>query len=49
MKIISWNVNSIRARLDNFIAVAKEFNVPTLDASGTPEEVFEKLKKLFQI
>jgi exodeoxyribonuclease-3 len=26
MKIISWNVNSIRARLDNFIAVAKEFN-----------------------
>lgn len=26
MKIISWNVNSIRARIENFLEVAKEFN-----------------------
>ncbi|MBR2586771.1 dTMP kinase [Candidatus Saccharibacteria bacterium] len=34
---------------DAYLKVAKEYHVPTLDASGTPEEVFEKLKKLFQI
>ena len=34
---------------DAYLKVAKEYNVPTLDATGTPEEVFEKLKKLFQI
>ncbi|MBQ3293966.1 dTMP kinase [Candidatus Saccharibacteria bacterium] len=32
-----------------YLKVAKEYQVPTLDATGTPEEVFEKLKKLFQI
>lgn len=32
-----------------YIDVAKQFSVPTLDASGTKEEVLEKLKKLFQI
>lgn len=26
MKIISWNVNSIRARIENFLEVAREFN-----------------------
>lgn len=26
MKIISWNVNSIRARIENFLEVAQEFN-----------------------
>ena len=39
-----------QAKLNNaYLKIAKEFGVPTLDASGTPEEVFEKLKKLFQI
>ena len=32
-----------------YLEVAKKYKVATLDASGTPEEVFEKLKKLFQI
>ena len=32
-----------------YLEVAKKYNIPTLDASGTPEEVFEKLKKLFKI
>ncbi|MDO4967229.1 MAG: dTMP kinase [Candidatus Saccharibacteria bacterium] len=32
-----------------YLTVAKDFNVPTLDASGTIEEVFEDLKKLFEI
>ena len=32
-----------------YLEVAKKYQVPTLNASGTPEEVFEKLKKLFQI
>ena len=32
-----------------YLEIAKKYYVPTLDASGTPEEVFEKLKKLFQI
>lgn len=32
-----------------YLDVAKKFDVKTLDATGTPEEVFEKLKKLFQI
>lgn len=30
-----------------YLKVAREFNVPTLDAGGTVEEVFENLKKLF--
>ncbi|MBQ7802474.1 dTMP kinase [Candidatus Saccharibacteria bacterium] len=32
-----------------YLELAEKYKVPTLDASGTPEEVFEKLKKLFQI
>ena len=32
-----------------YLTVAKEYEVPTLDASGTIEEVFEDLKKLFEI
>ncbi len=32
-----------------YLDVAKKYNVPTLDAIGSPEEVSEKLKKLFQI
>ncbi|MBR5389656.1 dTMP kinase [Candidatus Saccharibacteria bacterium] len=32
-----------------YLEIAKKYRVATLDASGTPEEVFEKLKKLFQI
>ncbi|MBQ3275172.1 dTMP kinase [Candidatus Saccharibacteria bacterium] len=39
-----------QARLNRaYLEVAEKYHVPTLDASGTPEEVFEKLKKLFQI
>ena len=30
MKIISWNVNSIRARVDHLISVAKEYNPDVL-------------------
>ena len=32
-----------------YIKVAKEFEVPTLDAAGTIPEVFEDLKKLFEV
>ena len=32
-----------------YLKVAKEFNVPVLDASGTPDEVFANLKKLWSI
>lgn len=32
-----------------YLEVAKKYHVPTLDTSGTPAEVFEKLKNLFQI
>lgn len=32
-----------------YLKVAKEFNVPVLDASGTPDEVFTNLKKLWSI
>ena len=32
-----------------YLKVAKEFNVPILDASGTPDEVFTNLKKLWSI
>ncbi len=39
-----------QARLNRaYLELAKKYNVPTLDASGTPEEVFEKLKALFKI
>lgn len=32
-----------------YLKVAKEYNVPTIDASGTVEEVFEKIKRTFSI
>ncbi|MCR4753062.1 MAG: dTMP kinase [Candidatus Saccharibacteria bacterium] len=32
-----------------YLKVVKEFNVPVLDASGTPDEVFANLKKLWSI
>lgn len=32
-----------------YLEVAKKYQVPTLDASGTPEEVFKKLQKMFKI
>lgn len=32
-----------------YLKVAKEYDVPTLDAAGTIEEVFEDLKKLFEL
>ena len=32
-----------------YLKVAKDFDVPTLEADGTIEEVFEKLKSLFEI
>jgi len=32
-----------------YLKVAKEYEVPTLDAAGTIPEVFEDLKKLFEI
>ncbi len=32
-----------------YLKVAKDFNIPTLDASGSREEVLEKLKNLFKI
>ena len=32
-----------------YLKVAKDFKIPTLDASGSREEVLEKLKTLFKI
>lgn len=32
-----------------YLELADKYHVPTLDASGTPAEVFDKLKKLFHI
>lgn len=32
-----------------YLTVAKDFKIPTLDASGSREEVLEKLKNLFKI
>lgn len=34
---------------NSYLILAKEENIPTLDATGTPEEVFEKIKTLFKI
>lgn len=34
---------------NSYLKVAKEYNIPLLDATGTPEEVFEKIKRLFKI
>ena len=33
----------------SYLRVAKEYNVPTLDASGTIDEVQESLRKLFEL
>lgn len=33
----------------SYLVVAKKENIPTLDATGTPEEVFKKIKTLFKI
>ena len=39
-----------QARLNRaYLEVAKSYDIPTLDASGSPEEVFSRLKSLFQI
>lgn len=44
------SMSSFQQKVNNYyLEVATEYNIPMLDASGTPEEVFEKLKKLFQI
>ena len=32
-----------------YLKVAKEFNIPTLDTSGTPDEVFDRLKQFWSI
>ena len=34
---------------DAYLKVAKEFNIPTLNTFGTPDEVFERLKKIWSI
>ena len=34
---------------DAYLKTAKEFDVPTMDTSGTPDEVFERLKKLWEV
>ncbi len=34
---------------DSYLKVAKEFNIPTLDTSNTPDKVFENLKKIWDI
>lgn len=34
---------------DSYIKVAKEFDVPTMDTSGTPDEVFERLREQFGV
>ena len=34
---------------DAYLKVAKDFKAPTLDTSGTPDEVFERLKKFWNI
>lgn len=42
--------SDFQQKLNNsYLKVAKEFDVPTLSAAGTPEEVFERLKKFFEI
>ena len=42
--------DSFQAKVNSaYLKVADEYNVPTLNAAGTIEEVFEKLKKLFEI
>lgn len=41
---------SFQKRLnDAYVKSAKKFNIPSMDTSGTPEEVFERLKKFWNI
>ena len=44
MKIISWNVNSVRARLDNILTYIKEFkpDILLLQEIKTQDETFPK-------
>lgn len=42
--------NEVQRKInEGYLEVAKKFKVPTVDAMGTKEEVFEKLKKQFGI
>ena len=42
--------NIFAQKINNcYLKVAQEFKAPTLDASGTPDEVFDNLKKLWNI
>ena len=34
---------------DAYLKVAKQYNIPTFDTAGTPDEVFERLKKFWKI
>ena len=34
---------------DAYLKVAKQYKIPTFDTTGTPEEVFERLKKFWNI
>ena len=34
---------------DAYLKVAKDYKIPTFDTTGTPEEVFERLKKFWNI
>lgn len=34
---------------DAYVKSAKKFNIPSMDTSGTPDEVFERLKKFWNI
>ena len=42
MKIVSWNVNSVRARIDNILQYLKEYNpdIVFLQEIKTQEETF---------
>ena len=44
MKIVSWNVNSVRARIDNILQYLKEYNpdIVFLQEIKTQEETFPK-------
>ena len=42
--------NAAKKKLNaGYLKVAKEYTVPTLDASGTVEEVFAMLKQKFEL
>ena len=49
MKIVSWNVNSVRARIDNILQYLKEYNPDIVflqeiktQEENFPNETFEK-------